>query len=298
MPETSELRHDATGVVEPWHEIEGVLVPQTAVVHRDDDYDSHGFERIWAMQSRHFWHRGRNRFVWHALKRWLRSTPAPNATQLRALDLGGGCGGWIRYLEHHSPKLFSELALADSSMQALKLAAGAVSNRVARYQADLLDLKWRDEWDIIFLLDVLQHIPEHQAALEQVKKCLRPGGVLFVTAPALPFFASYYDELIHQRRYSRADFVQLADATRLTLIDSRYFMFLLSPLVLLRRFTDSKSSAVTREHAAESLKRAGRIPAGPINAALTMIFALESPLGHWVHFPWGTSILGVFQRTP
>jgi hypothetical protein len=39
-----------------------------------------------------------------------------------------------------------------------------------------------------------------------------------------------------------------------------------------------------------------RIPAQGVNKALTAIFNAETPIGHWLKFPWGTSILGVFEK--
>ncbi len=74
-------------------------------------------------------------------------------------------------------------------------------------QIDLLDIPWFEKWDIVFLLDVLEHIPEHQEALKQIRKCMRPGGLLFITTPALKFFWTYNDDVVHhQRRYSKKDF--------------------------------------------------------------------------------------------
>ena len=39
-----------------------------------------------------------------------------------------------------------------------------------------------------------------------------------------------------------------------------------------------------------------RVPSVPINLTLTWIFSLETPLGHWISFPWGTSILAVLRK--
>ncbi|NCC40957.1 MAG: hypothetical protein EOM21_16220 [Gammaproteobacteria bacterium] len=40
-----------------------------------------------------------------------------------------------------------------------------------------------------------------------------------------------------------------------------------------------------------------QVPSAPLNLALTAAFGAETPLGHWLRFPWGTSILGVFRKT-
>ena len=181
---------------------DGIYLPQRAVQHRDDEYDSHSFDQLFEMEQRHFWYAGRYRFILHCLTSQLRRTPGLSHP-LSAIDLGGGCGGWVRYLSRNAPITFAELALADSSRRALELAANVVPPNGKRYQIDLLDLQWSERWDIAFLLDVLEHIPEDVRALEQIRAALRPGGLLFVATPALKFFWSYNDEVVHHvRRYS------------------------------------------------------------------------------------------------
>jgi SAM-dependent methyltransferase len=39
------------------------------------------------------------------------------------------------------------------------------------------------DWDIIFLEQVLEHVPHPRRALENIFAMLRPGGILFVTTP-------------------------------------------------------------------------------------------------------------------
>ena len=56
----------------------------------------------------------------------------------------------------------AEIVLADSSEVALRLAADFVPTQVQRQQVDLADLPWSDRWDIAFLLDVLEHLPDHE----------------------------------------------------------------------------------------------------------------------------------------
>jgi hypothetical protein len=72
-------------------------------------------------------------------------------------------------------------------------------------------------------------------------------------------------------------------------------MFFLNPLYLLSRIKpgiakmndDEKKALVLKQH---------EIPARPINTTLGAIFLAETPVGHWMRFPWGTSILGVFRK--
>lgn len=267
------------------------------VRHREAEYDSGAFAILDEMQRRHFWYLGRHRFLLSAVRRRLRSARKQPGQTLSAVDLGGGCGGWIACLRHQAPGLFGELGLADSSLEALDRAARILDPDVRRYHVDLLNLEWENRWDAAFLLDVLEHIPNDAEVLRQIRRSLRPGGLLFVTTPALQQFWSYNDEIVrHVRRYSRADFAALAGQTGLELLDARYFMFLLSPLVYLSRRKAPNLRGMTADEVRDHLRHTHRVPSAPLNLALRLVFSLETPLGHWVRFPWGTSILAVFRK--
>lgn len=274
----------------------GILVPDLPVIHRDEEYDSAKFDVLRDMQSRHFWYQGRHRFLLRALQDELEGLNQ-GEPDLYAIDFGGGCGGWIDYLRQRLPNAFSELALADSSRRALEMAGPFVGESVARYQIDLLSLGWENRWDVAFLLDVLEHIPNDVEALSRIKQALKPGGLLFVTTPALQCFWSYNDQMAHHvRRYSKQDFGRLAETVGLSLRSSHYFMFLLSPLLWLSRLRRREVSRMNRQELFELAQHSHRVPVAPINAALRFIFQLETPVGLRLPFPWGTSILGVFQK--
>lgn len=275
---------------------DGIFRPPTAVRHRNDEYDDAGFDVLREMQARHFWYRGRHRFVRRALERALLHA-GMTVPALRTIDLGAGCGGWMRDLVDggFDP---AELAVGDSSVEALRFAARVLPERVARYQIDLLELGWERRWDLVFLLDVLEHIPDDAGALEQIRAALAPGGLLVVTTPALERFRTWNDDLAHHvRRYSTADFRRLATDLGFELFDARYFMFFLSPLLLASRWcTKPDLGKLSEAQRRELIAKTHRVPQRLVNGLLTGVFSAETPLGHWVPFPWGTSVLAILRK--
>jgi SAM-dependent methyltransferase len=272
----------------------GIFQPPTPVVHRDEEYPSEGFNALVAMQRDHFWYRGRHRFILHFTRKIV--ALSQKRAGLEAIDLGAGCGGWVNYLSHHEPNMF-RLSIGDSSMLALELAKPFVSSDVGRYQIDLLNLQWSCRWDVAFMLDVLEHIPDDVRALREVRAALRPGGLLITTTPALERFRTAIDDMSHHvRRYSRNDLARRAADANLELVTTRYFMFFLSPLLLLSRRHIPDAATLSPAETREYMRKSAEIPAAPINSALSLIFNLETPLGAWMPFPWGTSVLAVFRK--
>src|SRR5262245_20826463 len=92
---------------------QGVYARETPVVHRESEFDPLEIDILFDMQERHFWYRGRHRFLEQAFRRHTRARLCADE-RLQGLDLGGGSGGWIAWLAQRCPQVFSELAIADS----------------------------------------------------------------------------------------------------------------------------------------------------------------------------------------
>jgi 2-polyprenyl-3-methyl-5-hydroxy-6-metoxy-1,4-benzoquinol methylase len=277
-------------------DVSGIYIPAEPVRQTayDNIYDEAGLKHHLYNQAHHFWQRGRMRFILRAFKDQIRGR---NLAALRVIDIGGGGGGWIRTLKQEFGLTFGELALSDASLPVLHASKDVIGDGVNRYQANISNLPWRNYWDAIFLLDVLEHIEDDVAALKEVKTTLRTDGWIFVATPALKFFWSGEDVAAgHFRRYSKRDFAALADKTGLKLLGSHYFMFFLSPLIIWRNLSWRDPAKMTKEEI-EAQKRYTHIaPSKPINTALKLIFSAETPLGLKIPFPWGSSILGIFRK--
>jgi SAM-dependent methyltransferase len=275
---------------------DGVFVRDSRLVaHDTEQYDTRGYQVLSEMQRRHFWYRGRHKLLASAVrKHW----PAARRNGSRVIDLGAGCGGWMAHVA--ASQLFpdSELALGDSSLVALDAARQLGGGRVQLFQIDLLDLGFERRWDVAFLLDVIEHLEDDVAAMRNAFNALSPGGLLFVTVPALQAFWSWNDEVVkHKRRYSAKQLSTVAREAGFSIVDARYFMFLLSPLLLLsRHLSRPRLEEMTEEQKWATIEKTHRVPVTPVNALLSAVLALETPINEWFKFPWGTSLLGVFQR--
>src|SRR5205823_2727042 len=85
--------------------------------------------------------------------------------------------------------------------------------------------------DLVTALDVLEHVDDG-SALAEVRRVLRPGGLIVATVPAFRFLWSARDELAaHRRRYRRAELADLFESEGFAIAETAYYQFALFPVL-------------------------------------------------------------------
>ena len=85
-------------------------------------------------------------------------------------------------------------------------------------------------YDMVAILDVLEHVAEDKAALTGIASKLKPGGRILITVPAHPWMWSAHDVVNHhQRRYTRRTLKKVIADAGLRLDMLRWFNSLLFP---------------------------------------------------------------------
>ena len=237
------------------------------------------FDAIVAAEARHFWFDSRRRLVLWTL--------AQHLNQARSL-LEVGCG--TGYVLEGVRAAFSGLSLAGSDVLVASLArARPRLPGVELFQMDARRIPFREEWDAVLALDVIEHIAEDEAALAEMSRALRPGGVLVLTVPQHPWLWTPIDDWSgHHRRYTRRELVTKVERAGLRVEDVTSFSSLLLPLQLLARWRQTKENL---DPGAEL-----RIAAW-MNALLRIPSALERGLIRaGLSFPVGGSLLVAARR--
>ena len=81
-------------------------------------------------------------------------------------------------------------------------------------------------FDVVLLMDVLEHIEDAAGALRLAAKHCKPGGYLFVTLPALMALWSRHDEFLgHYHRYNLEDFGSLARQDSSLEVEKLFYYF-------------------------------------------------------------------------
>lgn len=253
-------------------------------------YDPAFFDRLAAVEDRHFWFRVRNRLILDLCRRMAHTLPSG----CKILEVGCGTGNVLRYLERAYPQ--GTVLGMDLWHEGLRYARRRTACELV--QGDIQSQPFSKPFHVIGIFDVLEHIPDDRRALLDLRAMLEPGGTLLLTVPAHQALWSYFDESAkHCRRYSR-------DEVRDRLTKAGYkveivteFMACTFPLVwLTRKWTGLRNPG---RDAAQSRRLAENefriVPV--VNGLLCLFMMLEA---RWVarghSLPFGTSILAVARR--
>ena len=173
------------------------------------------------LEDEHWWYRERR----HLLRRMVEGT-RPG----RALDIGAAGGGNTRVLRD-----------AGWSVAALEYGADgaqvAAERGLATLRGDATALPVADgSLDLVVAFDVLEHIVDHDAAVAQVRRALRPDGQFLVAVPADPRLWSEHDVAVdHVRRYTRPTLTGVLERGGFEVTSLTSWNVLLRPVVALRR---------------------------------------------------------------
>ncbi len=238
------------------------------------------YERMAAVEERSWWFRGLHR---NLIGAWHRAASPPASPAL--LDAGCGTGGLLSQLGRDRSQAhcfgidLDRLAAATARAKSHSLISIGSTTALPFAGAS---------FDAVFSADVLCHRGvEPMAALQSIRYCLKPGGVLILNLPAYRWLLSGHDRAVDNvRRFGRAEVRGLLQQTGYGSIRIGYWNSLLFPLMVLQRLTHPRGASDV-----------ALLPA-PIERLFYAIVELETRLGdRGLTFPFGGSILATAVKS-
>lgn len=190
------------------------------------------------MQERSFWFRGRRRIIQSLVAKYCSGAAS-------FLEVGCGSGFVLAGLRTVLPG--ANLVASELYLHGLPYAAQRVAAPAEFIQADCLALPYDEEFDGVGAFDVVEHIERDAEALVEMRRVLKPGGVLLLTVPQHPWLWSRIDDMAyHQRRYRRGELTARLRSTGYSVLCDTSFMFFLLPALLARRFVAGRGNDYDR----------------------------------------------------
>lgn len=231
-------------------------------------------------QTRHWWFTARRKILVSEIKQ-LRLRPHASI-----LEIGCGPGGNLDMLA-----AFGNVSALEMDENARALAHektnGGYDIRAGSCPDDISFPKGK--FDLICILDVLEHIEGDQATLVALRDLLKPDGRILLTVPANPWLWGAHDEFLHhKRRYSALMLKREFSQAKLEIEKLSHFNTLLFPLAAASRLKD--------RWLGKTQASGTSIPAAPVNWLFGTIFGSERGLLKRVNLPFGVSLLAVLKK--
>lgn len=238
------------------------------------------YQNLFEVEQKHWWYVARREI----LNEIIRYFNLPSNASL--LELGSGTGGNLEMLSQ-----WGKLDAIEMSQQAITLTHERFNNRFRIWQGYLPDHlpSINKTYDLICMLDVLEHIKHDRESLVKIHSLLKKDGRILITVPAYSWLWSIQDTIHqHYRRYSKKLLKNTIPLDLYHIDRISFYNTLLFPMALIARTKDKifKSKKPTGEDT----------PTDFINNTLKSIFSFEKNLVNKVLLPFGLSLYLVIRK--
>lgn len=233
------------------------------------------YERMAELDERHWWYRARRDVLAALIERKIKLPP-----KAKLLEIGCGTGHNLQMLAR-----FGEVDGIELDDEARAIATKRVGKPIGASPLPDLAGVPNAQYDLVAVLDVIEHVDEDVRSLATIAAKLRPGGKILITVPAHQWMWSAHDTVNHhKRRYSAKSLRKAIEQAGLTVGLLSPFNSLLFPLAAGARIAGRLLGKDSSDDA---------MPPAPVNSLFKMVFGLERYAIGRVPFPPGVSLVAI-----
>lgn len=230
------------------------------------------YDAMAAQDHAHWWYLARRDILHDFITRYAQ-LPA----QAQILEIGCGTGHNLAMLARFGTVTGIELDPASRALANARF-GGAVHDARLPELAGVADASY----DLVALLDVLEHVEDDVAALQGIARRLKPGARVLITVPQHQWMWTGHDVANHHfRRYSKRTLRAAIAAAGLKAERLTSFNSLLFPLAAASRIA---AKVTGREGLDDAM------PSARVNALFRAVFGFERHLVGRVPMPPGVSL--------
>jgi SAM-dependent methyltransferase len=161
--------------------------------------------------------------------RWMYETIKPYCSG-NVLEIGSGIGNMSKYFLDDN----FEISLSDLSTDYFRILENKFSGYKKLKGLFSLDFAEKDlaikyphligQFDTVFALNVLEHVPDHEQSIKNCQLLLKTGGKLVILVPAFQSLFNKFDvALEHQRRYTPKTLKRVMVIPGFTIVHAQFF---------------------------------------------------------------------------
>lgn len=241
--------------------------------------ESHLYQDLYDLENEHWWFISKRKIVLALLGKYLPANITHNI-----LDVGCGSGLMLNDLTR-----FGNVSGMDYSEDALRFSSMSFDGVLRRgYLPGGMPFP-ENHFDVIVALDILEHIEDDIASLQDIKNHLKDGGICLVTVPAHMFLWSGHDVVHdHKRRYTKEMLRERIELAGLSILKLSYYNSLLFVPITLTRMAHR---LMKKEYGSDA-----QMPNKYANMMLQRIFSFEALCLDYFDFRTGVSLIAVLTK--
>jgi len=261
------------------------------------------YGRMHTLETNYWWFVGRRAIVKSLLQEALSVRP-PSSQNLRLLDLGCGTGANLPTVTDAVQRVGStpggHVMALDYSPLALEFAQQHLGELpVSLLRGDATNLPFAaNSFDVVTMLDVLEHVEDDAGAVQEIFRVLKPGGAFVLSVPAYQKLWSAHDEALHHfRRYEYSSLSRVLKSGGFDVWRLSFAMSLMPPVAWFWRrcilpFQPKRPRDATRH------SEGAVLPAVPplLNAALVKYLGCEGRMIARRPLKFGTSLVAIARK--
>lgn len=247
------------------------------------------YKAYYHLERKHWWFLVRKKIIAERIRTLLH-----RPSNIKSLNVGAATGATSDMLAE-----FGSVMSIEYDAACTEFAKTYMTTTIE--QGSILELPFEaNQYDLVAALDVIEHVEDHQLAVQELWRVCKPGGHIAITVPAYAFLWSEHDVINHHfRRYTRNELTSLFQHLPGKLSYQTYYnSFLFLPIAAYRLLMNGwkkwrgNSSKSEVKYDYEVLGTGGWI-----NTVLSGIFHLDYYLlKAGIRFPAGVSIMIFFQK--
>jgi SAM-dependent methyltransferase len=134
-------------------------------------------------------------FDWHEQPGYYRDVTRHFERSNELLDVGCGTGWLADHFEHYTGVDGSDDAVAEAQRRGRNVSRGDLDEPLPFEDAS---------FDAVVMKDVLEHVGDPVALVREVRRVLRPGGLVFASSPDAQRWV--WDDYTHRRPFTRKSY--------------------------------------------------------------------------------------------
>ena len=223
-------------IIKEYEDLNGIKIFNQEIQSNHSDYNSKRLDNLYQREEKHFWFLSRKEFILENMQKYI-------SKDKEIMEVGAGTGNVSRYIFKHG---YKNISVGEMHLRGLNYAQKYGIKKC--YQFDLLDTPFENEFDVICMFDVLEHIDNDSLALENIHKSLKKDGKIVLTVPSHMWLWNRDDKRSgHKRRYIKKELVDKLEKNGFEVLDVKYFFISILPLLYLRTLMNSDNEDIIEE---------------------------------------------------